>query len=96
MATKMQRQDLNPTLWGPVGWSFLDYVVMGFPDVAMMPLQIQLMNFLEGLGAALPCERCRNNFRKFAAAKPPGLAVWGKWGLTMWVSDLKQAIKEER
>jgi Erv1 / Alr family len=92
----MQRLNQNPSVWGPSAWSFLDAVTAGYPDVAMLSEQMAMMGFLEGLGTALPCERCRSNFKRFAAEQPPGLAVWGKRGLAMWLSDLKQQIKEER
>ena len=93
LSQKMQRRDLNPSLWGRPAWAFLDYVAAGYPDVALWNEQMQMTLFLEGLGSALPCGRCRENFKRFAAAKPPGLAVGGKEALRRWLDDLRQSIK---
>ena len=90
------RNDINPIFGGSVGWKFLDYVAAGYPDVASWYEQTQMTNFLEGLGSALPCGRCRENFKRFAAAKPPQLAAAGRLELATWLSDLKRQIKEER
>jgi Erv1 / Alr family len=90
----MQRQDLSPKHWGPSGWSFLDAVTAGYPSIAMQQEQLVMTKFLESLGFALPCEKCRTNFRVFTASNPPGLAVWGKQGLAMWLRDLKRHIEE--
>ena len=51
---KMQREDINPTLWGPGGWNFLDFVATGYPDVAMAEEQLAMTNFLKALGVANP------------------------------------------
>jgi len=72
---KMDRQAVDPSLWGRHAWAFLDFVTAGYPDVAMISEQMAMTGFIEGLGFALPCERCRVNFKRFAAARPPGLAV---------------------
>ena len=84
----MQRDDISPKQWGPPAWEFLDLVAAGYPEVAMMDQQMAITIFLESLGFALPCERCRANFRRFAASKPPGLAK----GLRMWLGDLKRDV----
>jgi Erv1 / Alr family len=92
----MDRQAVDPSLWGRPAWAFLDFVTAGYPDVAMMSERLAMTNFLESLAFALPCERCRVNFRRFAAARPPALAVAGKRELRMWFNDLKQSIKESK
>ena len=92
----MNRQGVDPSLWGRHGWAFLDYVVAGYPEVAMESEQMALTGFLEALGTALPCEKCRVNFKRFAALKPPALYVGGKEELRTWLSSLRQSIKEGR
>ena len=90
----MLRINQNPSVWGSSTWGFLDFVTAGYPDVASWSEQVQMTNFLEGLGTALPCEKCRENFKRYASEKPPALAVWGKRGLKDWLYDLRVSIKE--
>ena len=90
----MDRQGVDPALWGRTAWAFLDYVVMGYPDGAMISEQMAMTGFLEGLGTALPCEKCRVNFKRFAALNPPALAVGEKLALRGWLADLRKSIKE--
>ena len=92
----MLRINQNPSVWGPSAWNFLDFVTAGYPDVASWSEQVQMTNFLEGFSTALPCEKCRVNFKRYASEKPPGLAVWGKRGLRDWLNDLRVSIKEGR
>ena len=90
----MDRQGVDPALWGRTAWAFLDYVVMGYPDVAMISEQMAMTGFLEGFSTALPCEKCRVNFKRFAALNPPALAVGEKLALRGWLADLRKSIKE--
>ena len=66
----MLRINQNPSVWGPSAWNFLDFVTAGYPDVASWSEQVQMTNFLEGFGTALPCEKCRENFKRYASEKP--------------------------
>lgn len=89
----MNRDNLNPKVWGPPAWKFLDHVVMGYPQIASIHDQVAMSHFLKSLSGVLPCEVCRNNMKTFIRQYPPEFNVSGKQALFAWMNLLKQHIK---
>lgn len=88
------RDNLNPKAWGPPAWKFLDFVIAGYPEQAMMAEQVNMATFLQSLGDVLPCGTCRRNYEEFLVVSPPELYVSGKEKLFTWVYSLKKSIKK--
>ena len=64
------RQNLEPKVWGPKAWFFLESIAIGYPE---NPTQYDINNakqFYASLGNMLPCEKCRENFKKHSINYP--------------------------
>jgi hypothetical protein len=57
-------QGINPRLWGKSSWIFLFYIVESYPDNPTNNNKNIIKNFFESLRYILPCEICRNNYKK--------------------------------
>ena len=58
------RQSFEPSIWGPHAWFFLETCAMGYPDNPTNEEQKYMKNFLISLKFVIPCEKCRNNYKK--------------------------------
>lgn len=87
------RRNINPKLWGPPAWRFLDMVVMSYPDVADLNDQVSMSAFVESLVYALPCALCRNNTMSFIQSHPPMAYMSGRLSLQRWFLLLKNNSK---
>lgn len=93
MQQPFNRQNLDPKVWGPVAWRFIDYIVMGYPVNAPMEEQMAMERFISALGNALPCEKCRVNFTRYTGMYPPVLYLSGRERLAYWFNSYKRWSK---
>lgn len=64
------RQNLEPTVWGPHAWFFLESIALGYPQNPTYEEIQSAKNFLTSLKDLIPCERCRHNFKKHLKKTP--------------------------
>jgi hypothetical protein len=57
--------NLNPTIWGPRAWFFIDSIVIALPNNISSSLQNELKHFFIALSSLLPCEKCRYHFAEY-------------------------------
>lgn len=81
------REDLDPKTWGPPAWQFIDAVFKSFPLQGSLQEQLWMVDFLTVLGDALPCERCRLNYKTFLKMNPPTTA--GRVQVQSWMDAYK-------
>lgn len=86
----MQRQDLDPKVWGPVAWAFLDSVVLSYPEMANYEDQLWITDFFTNLSDALPCEKCRMNFKIYIRQNPLQQNVMGRETIARWLKKYKE------
>lgn len=86
----MEREDVNPKSWGPVAWAFLDSVVLSYPILASYKDQIWMIDFMNSLSDALPCETCRTNFKIFMNQNPIRLNVMSRDAVKKWLEAYKK------
>lgn len=58
------RLNLNPKIWGPKAWFFLESCILSYPDNPTREDMNNFKNFFNSLIYILPCEKCRNNLLK--------------------------------
>lgn len=87
------RKNVNPSVWGPSGWKFLDKVSDSYPVTPTRNDKIQMINFLTSLGYALPCERCRVNYVQFSMNYPPVDYVSSRRRVKKWFRLYKNKQK---
>lgn len=57
--------NLNPKIWGPHGWFFIESIALSLPDKIPFILQNEIKHFLISLSSLLPCEKCRYHFSEY-------------------------------
>ena len=56
--------NLNPQVWGPRAWFFIDSIVLSLPDKLSYEQKNIYKNFLTSLQDILPCEGCRKHYKQ--------------------------------
>ena len=87
------RQDIEPHIWGPAGWEFLDAVVNGYPDNPSQIERDQMILFLQSLVHLLPCASCRANYRQYILKNPVRNHVASKQNVYHWLRRYKESSK---
>ena len=85
---KKMRSDIDPKIWGPPAWLFIDSVFKSFPVSASIQDQKWMVDFLTVLGDALPCQQCRFNYKLFSVMNPPSVA--GRVQVEAWMDAYKK------
>lgn len=57
------RIDLNPKIWGPNAWFFIESSIMSYPTNPNEQDKLNFKNFLINLSNILPCSKCRLNYK---------------------------------
>lgn len=56
---------VDPLIWGPTLWKYLHSIAINYPDIPDKTWKIKYYNFVWTLCETIPCDMCRNHFRKF-------------------------------
>lgn len=91
------RQNLEPKVWGPHAWFFLESIAMGYPTNPT-PTDIEKTKlFFLSLKYVLPCSKCRNNFDKHLEDNPlTDEVLSSNETLFKWVVDMHNAARKEK
>lgn len=54
---------MDPTIWGPRGWFFIDSIILNYPDNPTQNDKNDLVAFFDILPKVLPCYTCRTNLK---------------------------------
>ena len=85
-------------IWGPAGWLFLHCVVMGYPSVIdknnkeHISKMNQMKQFLILLGDVLPCNLCRDSYKKFIIELPVDNHLNTRKELAKWLYDIHNKV----
>lgn len=85
----MDRPNVDPKSWGPVAWKFLEAVFMSYPTNPSIRDEIWMIDFLTVLGDALPCEKCRMNYKEYMRTHPVRKHVAGRASTVAWMDSYK-------
>lgn len=87
--------NLNPKIWGPHAWFFIDSILLSLPSHLNNNLQQQLKNFFISFSVLLPCELCRNHFLEYM--KETDLINYdfsNKDKIIIWLNNLHNSIRK--
>lgn len=66
----MNINNIEPSIWGPSGWTFMHYITLSYPDEPTYQDKTNMKNFFNNVKNVLPCEKCRINFDKHLEKYP--------------------------
>jgi len=64
------RNNLNPVIWGPKAWFFLDSVVLSYPNNPTNTQKEKFASFLYSVADVLPCQKCSHNYMDHLKLNP--------------------------
>ena len=77
---------MDPSEWGPAGWTFLHAISFGQPKAPNTKQAGHIRQFFTALGHVLPCKRCGEHYRKFIDENP--IPADDREQLTRWLVRL--------
>jgi hypothetical protein len=87
-------QNIAPHVWGPHGWKFMHAVALAYPDNPSVEEKRAAAQFFTSLEYLLPCESCKQNFRKELQAFPLQPALESKQKLNEWLTTLHNSVNK--
>ena len=86
--------NLNPSVWGPHGWFFLDSVALSYPDYPTNKEKENIKIFFTSIKNILPCRSCRvhyeHNLMKFPLTNT---VLKNRKNLLEWVMNAHNRVK---
>lgn len=65
-----ERYNLNPSLWGPHAWFFLENIAFSYPKNPTDFHKKLFQQFFTSIGQIIPCQSCRLHFKQNLQKKP--------------------------
>lgn len=89
-------EGLNPKIWGPHAWFFLDSVVVNYPE---KPTDFDKQNhhlLFNLLQYVLPCEICRQNYKEHFGLNPINdFVLSSKTNLVDWIIIMHNLVRKK-
>jgi len=85
-------QNIAPHVWGPHGWRFMHAVALAYPESPSEEEKKAAFQFFSSLEYLLPCESCKNNYRKELQTFPLQPALASKQKLNEWLTALHNSV----
>jgi uncharacterized membrane-anchored protein len=80
---------LNPKVWGPKTWFFLDSIIIGMNDDNLAVYK----EFFQKLGHVLPCAGCRTHYNQYLDQYPM-TDITNKDEMFIWLNTLHNKVRE--
>ena len=91
------RQNFEPSIWGPRAWFFLETVCMGYPTDPTYEEKKMAEDFFNSLQFIIPCEKCRNNYKKHLKKYPISDEVLAsRDNLFKWIVDIHNSVDPKK
>jgi hypothetical protein len=88
---------MDPSIWGPYGWTFLSYIALGFPSEPTAEDKITYKHFFMNIWKVLPCFSCGENYKKHVLFEMPSIDDYLVNGdkLYEWLWKLHNLVNKE-
>ena len=60
----------GPDIWGPHGWKFIHFIVLGYPNYPTKQDKETYKNFFLLFANIIPCKICSNHFKQNLQKNP--------------------------
>jgi hypothetical protein len=88
--------NLNPKVWGPHGWFFIDSIVLSLPNKLSYEQKNIYKNFFTSLQDILPCEGCRKHYKQNLIKYPLTDTVLStKENMIKWVLNVHNNVRRD-
>ena len=83
---------MGPDVWGPIFWSTMHIVTLGYADVPSKEEQNAAAQFFNSLAIVIPCPICRAHYSHFLQASPVEAAATSRTELVHWLFSLHNKV----
>jgi hypothetical protein len=88
--------NLNPKVWGPHAWFFLDSIMLSLPNKLNNEQKNIYKNFFTSLQYILPCEGCRNHYTENLKKYPlTDQILSNKENMIKWLLNIHNNVRQE-
>ena len=88
--------NLNPKVWGPHAWFFLDSIMLSLPNKLNNEQKNIYKNFFTSLQYILPCECCRNHYTENLKKYPlTDQILSNKENMIKWLLNIHNNVRQE-
>lgn len=96
--TNNKTQGILPKIWGPHAWIFLHSMTFNYPEEPTTNERNYYKIYFEELANTLPCEECRESYKKFISEGETKLddeALKDRSSLTKWLYYIHNAVNNK-
>ena len=87
---------ITPEIWGPVGWKFIHFVALAYPDKPTEEQKNNYKTFFDSIKNILPCIICSNNYKKHLEVLPLSDDVLkDRESMVNWSIDMHNMVNVE-
>lgn len=88
--------NLNPNVWGPHGWFFIDSIVLSLPNNLSYEQKNIYKNFFISLQYVLPCAACREHYKQNLIEFPLTDAILSKKeNMIKWILNIHNNVRKK-
>lgn len=88
--------NLNPKVWGPHGWFFLDSIVLSLPNKLSYEQKNIYKNFFTSIQDILPCEGCREHYKQNLIKYPlTDVVLSNKENMIKWILNVHNNVRRD-
>jgi hypothetical protein len=88
--------NLNPKVWGPHGWFFIDSIVLSLPTKLNYEQKNIYKNFFTSLQDILPCEGCREHYKQNLIKYPlTDVILSKKENMIKWILNVHNNVRRD-
>lgn len=86
---------MEPAVWGSGAWLFLHSITLNYPDKPTIQEKKIYADFFNSLPNILPCEVCRENFKKHIKKFPIKFFLDSKIDLSKWLVKIHNLTNQD-
>jgi len=96
MSSQKKRLNVSTNIWGEPAWMYLHSVALGYPISPSESDKQNYKSFFYHMGITLPCEKCRNNFKKHWRKHPIRNSLSSPDKLFEWTVKLRNDVNRTK
>jgi hypothetical protein len=93
--TKFPPIGMSPAVWGPIFWTTMHIVSLGYSATPTSQEQEAAIQFYQSLAYTIPCPICRTHYRAILEEMPVQNAVKSRDDLITWVFNLHNSVNKK-
>lgn len=88
----MEIKSISPNEWGPPAWKFIHYIALAYPNNPSQDDKNNYENFFVSLQNVLPCNKCKENYKKHLQIFPLKESLDDNKSLFKWSVDIHNEV----